>query len=202
MEDLANDLVGLLDCIGCGQTQLVGSSLEAMVGSALALGHAARPFSLTFMASQGVLPEEGITRARENIAETRTSGAGNRTTLAGQTDAMLRRLRHNSDEAANPEQVALLRRIIGETTAFGQARAYEAIFGMNYDGRLGEIRTPTLVLAGAQDASTPPARIQIYKDGIAGAKMEVLQKAGYFSNVEQPDAFNKALRIFLDGLGS
>ena len=115
---------------------------------------------------------------------------------------MLRRLRHNSDEAANPEQVALLRRIIGETTAFGQARAYEAIFGMNYDGGLGEIRTPTLVLAGAQDASIPPARIQIYKDGIAGAKMEVLQKTGYFPNVEQPDAFNKALRIFLDGLGS
>jgi 3-oxoadipate enol-lactonase len=73
---------------------------------------------------------------------------------------------------------------------------------MNYDGWLGEIRTPTLVLAGAQDASISPARIQIYKDGIAGAKMEVLQKVGYFPNVEQPDAFNKALRIFLDGLGS
>ena len=115
---------------------------------------------------------------------------------------MLRRLLHDPDEAANYERIALLRRIIGETTAFGQARAYEAIFGMNYDDRLGEIRTPSLVLAGVQDSSTPPARMQIYKDGITGAQMEVLPGAGHFPNVEQPDAFNEALRAFLGGLGS
>jgi 3-oxoadipate enol-lactonase len=154
------------------------------------------------MASQGLLPEEGITRALRSISEMRTSGADNRTTLAGQVEAMLRRLLHDPDEAANYERIALLRRIIGETTAFGQARAYEAIFGMNYDDRLGEIRTPSLVLAGVQDSSTPPARMQIYKDGITGAQMEVLPGAGHFPNVEQPDAFNEALRAFLGGLGS
>ena len=111
---------------------------------------------------------------------------------------MLTRLVHEPDEAANPEQIACcVRRIIGETTAFGQARAYEAIFGMNYDDRLGEIRIRRhLVLAGAQDSSTPPARMQMYKDGIAGAQMEVLQEAGHFPNVEQPEAFNGTLREF------
>jgi 3-oxoadipate enol-lactonase len=73
---------------------------------------------------------------------------------------------------------------------------------MNYDGRLGESRTPTLLLAGAQDSSTPPARMQIYKDGIAEAQMEVLQEVGHFPNVERPDAFNEALWAYLDGLGS
>jgi 3-oxoadipate enol-lactonase len=202
MEDLADDVVGLLDSIGCKQTHFVGSSLGAMVGFALAFGHAERLSSLTFMASQGALPEEGITRARGNIAAMRASGADSRTTLGGETDAMLTRLVHEPDESAYPEQIALLRRIIGETTAFGQARAYEAIFGMNYDDRLAEIRIPTLVLAGAQDSSTPPARMQMYKDGIAGAKMEVLQEAGHFPNVEQPEAFNGTLRVFLDGLRS
>lgn len=202
MEDLGDDVVGLMDSIGCARTHFVGSSLGAMAGLALAFGHAGRLSSLTFMASQGALPEEGIVRAHGSIAAMRASGADNRTTLAEQTDAMLTRLLHDPDEAANPEQMALLRRIIGETTAFGQARAYEAIFGMNYDDRLGEIRTPTLVLAGAQDSSTPPARMQMYKDGIAGAQMEVLQEAGHFPNVEQPEAFNETLRNFLDGLGA
>jgi len=32
--------------------------------------------------------------------------------------------------------------------------------------------------------------------------MEVLQEAGHFPNVEQPEAFNETLRNFLDGLGS
>jgi pimeloyl-ACP methyl ester carboxylesterase len=136
-ENLADDVVCLLG---------------AMVGFALSLGYAERLSSLMFMASQGALPTEGIARARGSIAEMRTSGNDNLITLAGQTDAMLRRLLHDPGEAANPERVGLLGCIIGETMAFGQTRAYEAIFGMNYDGWFGEIRTPTLVLASAEDS--------------------------------------------------
>ena len=40
----------------------------------------------------------------------------------------------------------------------------------------------------------------MYKDGIAGAKMELLDGAGHFPNVEQPDAFNAVLEEFLSGV--
>jgi 3-oxoadipate enol-lactonase len=200
MEDLADDVVGLLDHIGVEKTHFVGSSLGAMVGLALAFDHPDRLSSLIFMASQGALPPERLATARDNIAAMRASGATVDTTMADQADAMLERLLCDPDESAHPERNALLREILATTTLFGQARAYEAILDMDYDGRLGEVHTPTLVLAGAQDSSTTPERMQMYKDGIAGAKMELLDGAGHFPNVEQPDAFNAVLEEFLSGV--
>ena len=42
--------------------------------------------------------------------------------------------------------------------------------------------------------------MQMYADGIAGARMVILKKAGHFPNVETPEAFNSALIAFLNGL--
>mgnify|MGYP001246265534 FL=1 len=200
MEDLAGDVAGVLDRLRIKRTHFVGSSLGAMAGMALAFNYRDRLSSLTFMASQGALRPERIVTARESLAKMRASDATPKTTFADQTEAMLARLLGDIDEATAPETFSLLRQILGKTTLFGQARAYEAIFGMNYDTRLTEITTPTLVLAGAADPSTPPERMQMYADGIAGARMVILEKAGHFPNVETPKAFNAALIAFLDEL--
>jgi 3-oxoadipate enol-lactonase len=202
MEDLADDVVGLWDHIGVEKSHFVGSSLGAMVGLALALDHADRLSSLTFMASQGALPLERRGASRANIAAMRASDATAQTTMADEADALMNRLLFDHDESTNPARFTLLRQILGDTTLFGQARAYEAILAMNYDNRLDEICTPTLVLAGAQDNSTTPERMQMYKDGITGAQMELLQDAGHFPNLEQPNAFNATLKTFLNGLST
>ena len=202
MEDLADDVVGLWDHIGVEKSHFVGSSLGAMVGLAVALDHAGRLSSLTFMASQGALPPERIGVSRANIAAMRASDATAQTTMANEADALMDRLLFDHDESTNPARFTLLRQILGDTTLFGQARAYEAILAMNYDNRLDEIYTPTLVLAGAQDNSTTPERMQMYKDGITGAQMELLQDAGHFPNLEQPNAFNATLKTFLNGLSN
>lgn len=202
MEDLADDVVGLWDHIGVEKSHFVGSSLGAMVGLALALDHADRLSSLTFMASQGALPPERIGASRANIAAMRASDATSQTTMADEADALMDRLLFDHNESTNPARFTLLRQILGDTTLFGQARAYEAILAMNYDNRLDEICTPTLVLAGAQDNSTTPERMQMYKDGINGAQMELLQDAGHFPNLEQPNAFNATLKTFLNGLST
>ena len=202
MEDLADDVVGLWDHIGVEKSHFVGSSLGAMVGLALAFDHADRLSSLTFMASQGALPPERIGASRANIAAMRASDATAQTTMANEADALMDRLLFDHDESTNPARFTLLRQILGDTTLFGQARAYEAILAMNYDNRLDEIYTPTLVLAGAQDNSTTPERMQMYKDGITGSQMELLQDAGHFPNLEQPNAFNATLKTFLNGLSN
>ena len=193
-------MAGVLDRLRIKRTHFVGSSLGAMAGMALAFNHRDHLSSLTFMASQGALPPERIVTARESLAQRRASNAIPNTTFADQTEAMLARLLGDIDEATETETFALLRQILGETTLFGQKRAYEAIFGMNYDTRLTEITTPTLVLAATADSSTPPECMQMYADGIVGALMVILKKAGQFPNVEIPEAFNPALTAFLNGL--
>ena len=200
IEDLANDIAALLDYLNVRQTHFVGSSLGAMAGFAMAFNHAQRLSSLTFMASQGALPPERIKTARGAIEAMRASDATSKTTLGIECEVMLERLLGDITEADNPKTFTLLREILHNTTLYGQARAYDAILDMNYDHRLAEIVVPTLILAGAQDASTPPERMKMYQDGISGAQMEILEGAGHFPNLEKPIAFNNALRRFLNKL--
>ena len=71
-----------------------------------------------------------------------------------------------------------------------------------FDGRplLGGIRSPTLVVAGADDGVTPVACAEELARGIAGARLEVIAQAGHQAPLEQPDAFNRLVTGFAEGL--
>ena len=62
---------------------------------------------------------------------------------------------------------------------------------------LPKITCPTLVMAGAQDAETPPAYAIAIADRIAGANLSIIPSAGHISNLEAADAVTARLRTFL-----
>jgi pimeloyl-ACP methyl ester carboxylesterase len=64
---------------------------------------------------------------------------------------------------------------------------------------LPEIRVPTLVIVGDQDAPFI-APCQYMATKVPGAQLEVIKDAGHSSNLDQPEAFNRVLRGFLDAL--
>jgi pimeloyl-ACP methyl ester carboxylesterase len=64
---------------------------------------------------------------------------------------------------------------------------------------LAAIRVPTLIIVGDRDQPfLAPCEYMAKK--IPGARLEVIAGAGHSSNLDQPDAFNRVLRDFLDGL--
>ena len=67
-----------------------------------------------------------------------------------------------------------------------------------FDGRplLGRVRTPTLVVAGADDQVTPVGCAEELVRGIAGARLEVIPQAGHQAPLEQADAFNRLVAGF------
>jgi pimeloyl-ACP methyl ester carboxylesterase len=65
---------------------------------------------------------------------------------------------------------------------------------------LGKISCPTLVIVGAQDQLTPPAESEKMAKAVKGAKLVKVPNAGHLSNIENPEAFNKAFVEFCDGL--
>jgi pimeloyl-ACP methyl ester carboxylesterase len=66
------------------------------------------------------------------------------------------------------------------------------------DGLAG-LRVPTLIIVGDQDQPfVAPSEYMAKK--IAGARLAVIPGAGHSSNLDQPEAFNRALREFLTGL--
>ena len=71
---------------------------------------------------------------------------------------------------------------------------------MDFDSKLGEIKVPTMVIAGELDIPTPPSRMAVYREEINGAKWGVVKGAGHLPNFEKPIIFNKLLREFLEGI--
>ena len=50
---------------------------------------------------------------------------------------------------------------------------------------------------GEQDEATPVAASQLIQHHVKDAQLVVLSSAAHLSNVEQPEAFNRALTAFL-----
>jgi pimeloyl-ACP methyl ester carboxylesterase len=59
------------------------------------------------------------------------------------------------------------------------------------------VRSPTLVIAGTDDAGTPPAMGRLIAERIPGARFESIPSASHLCNVEQAVAFNRLLCDFL-----
>jgi proline iminopeptidase len=73
--------------------------------------------------------------------------------------------------------------------------------GFDVEARLGEIRAPTLVLAGARDRIRPLSAAETIADGIPGAQLVVFQRSGHLPFVEEQAAFVDAVREFVLGGG-
>lgn len=64
---------------------------------------------------------------------------------------------------------------------------------------LATINVPTLILAGEEDTSAPPAESQRIHQGIAGSKLHTIPQTGHYSCLEQPQEVIRLMRQFLDG---
>ena len=62
---------------------------------------------------------------------------------------------------------------------------------------IGAIAKPAIVIAGADDQSTPVTDAQLIKDRIRGAQLEVIADAAHNLPTERPDEVNAAIEKFL-----
>ena len=62
---------------------------------------------------------------------------------------------------------------------------------------LAGIKVPTLLVAGSEDQTAPPAMMQRMAQKIPGAEYVLLEGCGHLGPMDQPDAFNAALASFL-----
>lgn len=64
------------------------------------------------------------------------------------------------------------------------------------------VQTPALVMTGAQDQSTPPELGQALADALPNASFELIEGAGHFPCIEQPEQSIKQIKAFLKGVSS
>jgi len=66
-------------------------------------------------------------------------------------------------------------------------------------GRLGEIRVPTLVIVGDLDVDHVQETARALRDGIVGARLDVMHGVAHVPNMERPEEFNRLVLDFLSG---
>lgn len=85
-----------------------------------------------------------------------------------------------------------------EALSFGYSQLLQ---GWTVMDRLGEIRAPTLVVAGRFDFLFPTEHQVALAAGIPNARMEIIERAGHNPHMEQPVEVMRAISDFLAGAG-
>ncbi|MDF1555463.1 MAG: alpha/beta fold hydrolase [Deferrisomatales bacterium] len=110
------------------------------------------------------------------------------------------------DSAASPQtppdRLAALLEATARTPPAITAGDFRACDRFDVMARLGEIARPVLVVSAADDRLTPPKYADHLVRHIPGARRAHLRAAGHLMPLEQPEAFNAAVRAFLNELTS
>ena len=61
------------------------------------------------------------------------------------------------------------------------------------DARLGEVKTPTTLVWGEHDGVIPRAYMEALRDGIPGARLEIVEGAAHIPHAQQPARFVSCL---------
>jgi pimeloyl-ACP methyl ester carboxylesterase len=193
MERIADDADALLDHLGLGTAAVVGCSMGGYAAFAMVRRHPDRVRALVLQDTRAGADGEQARGDRALLAEkVLREGA------AAAADALLPKLLGETTHRERPALVERLRGIILANPPRGIANALLGL-GARADSTptLREIRVPTLVVCGAEDGLTPPAEAEAMQKAIAGARLAIVPAAGHLANLENPEAYDRALAAFL-----
>jgi pimeloyl-ACP methyl ester carboxylesterase len=197
IDRMADDVVGCLDRARITEPAVIGGlSMGGYVALAFARKYPARLKGL-ILADTRAEPDDDAGRANRDkaIAAVRADGP------VAFAEAQLPKQLGPTTQRDRPNVVAFARTIATAQRTDGIVAALAALRDRP-DAKLGlnQIRVPTLIIVGEEDAITPPAMAETLRNGITGSKLVRIPMAGHLSNLEQPDAFNAAVRAFLQSI--
>jgi len=192
---MAADVDALLTHLGTQEPAvLIGASLGALVALVVAREYPARVRGLILADVPPKLGAESAALRAQAIAFMETHSAAEIGVQA------LERLL-GPRARARPELVMEVEDIISRQDPTGLVAGVRAMHNRDDDRpHLSRIAVPTLVIAGGASVIPAPARAGEIAAAIPGAKSATIPRAARLPNLEEPEAFNQAVRDFLRGL--
>jgi len=192
LDQMGDDLKGLLDGLGIRETHFVGLSMGGMIGQTFALKHPAMIKSLVLCDTTSRYPAAAAPIWEDRI---KTVGAKGMEPMVAGT---LERWFTAPFRARRRDVMERVGAMIRSTPPAGYVGCCHAIPKINVTDRLKELRCPTLVVVGEEDPGTPVEMAREIHAALPGSQLAVLRSASHLANVEQPEEFNRALLSFLD----
>jgi 3-oxoadipate enol-lactonase len=196
MEQFADDVKGLLDHLAIRQAVLAGLSMGGYVLFACYRQYPDRVKALILADTRAGADTPEGKAGRYAMAQ-----AAYKEGVSTVEEAMLPRLLSPTALREKPALVEEVRSIIRSTPLSGIVGDLMAMTDRADSlPLLSSISCPTLVIVGEEDQTTPPTEARLMAKRIPGARLEIIPGAGHLANLEQPDAFNRAVTSFLEGL--
>jgi 3-oxoadipate enol-lactonase len=197
MDDLANEVAAFMEAKNITRPFVAcGLSMGGYVALALYRDHAPRLAGLILAATKAGADSEEARQNRDKSADL-ARREGPKAIAA----AMLPKMLGPQTYHRQPGLVEKVNGILESASLEGILGALEGMKERpDSTVLLSEIRLPTLILHGADDQLIPVKEAHAMKEAIYEAQLEVLPGAGHLLNLEQPEAFNNAVRRFLDSI--
>jgi len=180
VEEIAQEVVALLDELELREVSFCGLSLGGAVGMRLALDAPERLDRLVLCCTSMRFSTRDFWEERAQVVRERG--------VEAIADVVLERW-------FTPAfgDVRRYREMLVSTPAEGYARCCEALRDWDVRGKLGDVGIPTLAIAAADDPSTPPSELETIAGEIPETRLVVLEDARHLANVERADEFNAAI---------
>ncbi|MCP3140852.1 alpha/beta fold hydrolase [Pyxidicoccus xibeiensis] len=185
VDDLADDLLAVLDGYGLARAHLVGMSLGGMLSQIVALKAPERVLSLTLISAEflGDLGVEPPPLSPALLAHFGTVATLDWSNEAAVLDFMVEAGRLNAS-GRRPYDAAFARRVAAEE--FRRSSSLQSMMnhatltgGEQWYGRSHELRAPLLVIHGALDPVVPYVHGVALARAVPGARLVTLEDAGH-----------------------
>ena len=196
MDDYADAVLAVMRHLNIEQAAIGGLSMGGYVTFAIHR-KAAQRFGAMLLADTRAEADTPEGRAgREKMqAAVRADGP------QAAADAMMAKL--IGPRASDPARVAVVRDLILRNQPNGIIAALEGLKSRpDSTPQLAQITCPTLVIVGDQDELTPVPLSEGMARQVRHAELVVIPAAAHLANVEEPQAFNRALWAFLGRLAA
>ena len=192
---LADDVNHLLRAIGVESAHIVGASFGGFVAQEFALKYPSMTRKLVLCCTSFGGPNHVLAAPETLMAFASTKGINSE-----------ERMRANLLLAFTPEYV---RTQVAEVEQILQLRAANEVpehiylsqldgaVNFNSESRIGEIKSPTLVLSGDADVIVPVQNSRNLAAKIPGAKLRIIEGGSHTFFIEQPEEFNQVVTEFL-----
>ncbi|MEJ2086684.1 MAG: alpha/beta fold hydrolase [Acidobacteriota bacterium] len=196
LDDLLGDVLAVLDHLGVDRAIWAGLSTGGMVALRAALSTPERVRALVLMDT-----DAGAERSLVALKYRAMVGAARIVGIRPLIPQVLSLMFGTTTQLETPELVEEWRPKLMQPDLTTISHWVGALVGrVSLLSRLQEIRVPTQVIVGAEDRSLPPALSRRLSRAVAGSQLVEIPAAGHLSALERPEAVNRAMIRFLDGL--
>jgi len=191
VEDYADRIAALLQSLKLKNPDVLGNGFGGFISVALCARHGALVRRLIAAPALASFPEPAKQPLRvlaERVAKEGMSGA---------LDVAIRRMFPERFIAAHPSVVEERKQALMKADPACFRTACLALAALDLGPVLKNIRNETLVMAGSEDATTPPALARELAAKIPQAKFRQLDGCGHCPQIENPELFVEAVEDFL-----